>query len=169
MRKNCNGSVPDARATAPGLTVARSHRADRDAALSSRRLSCSPVWPVTHSDSQGRACRLARIDRLQLGPLLCYPSSSHARGLGRWRCRPASLLIGSSNTRRSQKLGLHLGLARACNSPLYWCLRFMVAKVALQKPLQYLQDSTLRCCTAGRGQRTDCGRLFGPIFWQVKT
>jgi hypothetical protein len=55
-----------------------------------------------------------------------------------WALAVEPIRSAAQNTRRTQEFGLRLGLSGACNSPLYWLQRFMVANVAL--PLQDLQN-----------------------------
>lgn len=86
---------------------------------------------------------------------------------GGWALAGEPIRSAASNTRRTQQLGLRLGLPGACNAPLSWLQRFMVANVAL--PLQCLQNRRCTCGVlhAGRGQRADgCGRppLRGPFL-----
>jgi hypothetical protein len=72
-----------------------------------------------------------------------------------WALAVEPIRSAKQNTRRSQEFGLRLGQSGACNSPLYWFQRFMVANVAL--PLQDLQNgySSMYLWCAARWPRSE--------------
>jgi hypothetical protein len=89
----------------------------------------------------------------------------HVRRLG---AGSRAYSIGTAHTRRTQGLG-RLGMCSACNSPLYWFQRFMVANVALLGPYSTCEAiQYLRCCALAEGRRPTVPVLVGAISLQAK-
>jgi hypothetical protein len=112
------------------------------------RLTSSPTW-ASHAARRGQS---RPIDCLQRAGGRLLPIIITCPPPGRWQPSLFDCSIGTPYTRRSQEVG-RLGMCcGACNSPLYWFQRFMVANVALPVPSQYLQNST---CGAARCPRPE--------------
>lgn len=112
-------------------------------------LSSGCASPTHHFGCPQEACRVARIDCLQLllpsAVITCLEAGLWLllQYAGSWLIRSAGITQGAPRNSVCA-----WGLTGACNSPLYWSQRFMVANVALPLPLRCVLATTYMRCGA---------------------